>query len=690
MPPLKLIARRAIGLFNLKKAPVRAKIVKAWLDQRLRQSDLVAKPSFAADLGRVGLSFADWRAKAVRKPRLYPSSQMAALETFKEANPARVAACLADAERIMGHTFDLLGSGPYTPRDPERASWPSGYQPIDWALDPVKNLRFPEGFPYKSFDLFRDRPGNADVKFPWELARCQHFLTLAQAWRLSGETRFAQEIIDQIKDFDEKNPAGVGVNWTCTMDVGIRAANWAIALDLVDNCDALSADDLYAACSSLYEHGTFIRANLENIYETTSNHYLSNVVGLHFIGAFFADLPAGREWIKFAGASVEKEIDIQVLADGADFESSVPYHRLVIELFLASYRLSQHLGKPFSAHFAKRLGEMVDYLVGVLLPDGEMPVFGDADDGRLMIAADYCSWNRKDARHLLGPVSLALGRDDWREIATATAQWEAIWWGFDGNKFIPGGKAPGDNARLYPEAGAAISRTREGGRYLLATNSIVGTKGFGNHKHNEQLSFEYHDEGQPLIVDTGSYVYTSDFDARNLFRSTAHHNTLEIDGVEQNEFNPEWLFRMFEKAHPEHALFEARDGVVIYEGLHKGYETQLEAPVRHTRRFTHDQRTGALDIEDRLTGMGAHDLVWSFHFHPSVTPEIAGDSAILHAPKGRWRLDWGDATLAASIEDSWVSPSYGVRVASKALRLRRKQTEISDNSWRFGVRKVVA
>ncbi|MEQ8178409.1 MAG: alginate lyase family protein [Amphiplicatus sp.] len=690
MPSLKLIARRAIGLFNLKKAPVRAKIVRAWLDQRLRQSDLVAKPSFAADLEKARQKFPRWHEKAVAASRLYSSSQAAALETFSAANPARVASCLADAERIMGHTFDLLGSGPYTPRDPERAPWPSGYQPIDWALDPVKRLRFPEGFPYKSWDLFRDRPGDADVKFPWELARCQHFLTLAQAWRLTGEARFAQEIVDEIKDFDEKNPPGVGVNWTCTMDVGIRAANWAMALDLVNNCAALSADDLYAAYSSLYEHGTFIRANLENTYETTSNHYLSNVVGLHFIGAFFADLPAGKEWIKFASASVEKEIDIQVLADGADFESSVPYHRLVIELFLASYRLSQHLGKPFSTHFAQRLGEMVDYLVGVLLPDGEMPVFGDADDGRLMIATDYCSWNRKDARHLLGPVSLALGRDDWREIATESAQWESIWWGFDGNKFTPGAMAPGDNARLYPEAGAAVSRRRDGGRYLLATNSIVGTKGFGNHKHNEQLSFEYHDEGQPLIVDTGSYVYTSDFDARNLFRSTAHHNTLQIDGVEQNEFNPVWLFRMFEKAHPEHVRFEAKGDVVVYEGLHKGYETQLEAPVRHARRFTHDRATGALDIEDRLTGEGAHDLVWSFHFHPSVTPELANGAVILRTPKGVWRLDWSDAALEASITESWVSPSYGVRMPSKALRLRRAGVSISDNSWRFGVRKAGA
>jgi len=687
MPSLRLIAKRAVGLFNIRKAPVRAKIARAWIDQRIQQSDLLAKPTFAADLEKLRVDFHAWRGAAASNPRTYAASQMAALDRYIAVEPERVKICIRDAETIMGHQFDLLGSGPFNPRCPARPARAGGYQPIDWALDPVRKLRFKEGFPYKEWDLFRDRPENADVKYPWELSRCQHFLTLAQAWRCTSDARYAHEILDQIEDFNERNPPGVGVNWTCTMDVGIRAANWAIALDIITACDELQEERLFDACENLFAHGHFIRANLENTYETTSNHYLSNVVGLHFIGAFFADLPTGKEWLRFAGPSVEKEMDIQVLPDGADFESSIPYHRLVIELFLSSYRLSQHLGAPFSARFAKRLAEMVDYLVGVLLPNGEMPIFGDADDGRLMIASDYGTWNRKDPRHLLAPAALALGRDDWRALAPKSGAWEAIWWGYDGTQFAPGDAAPPDHVKLYPDAGAAVSRTREGGRYLLVTNSIVGTKGFGNHKHNEQLSFEYHDEGEALIVDPGSYVYTSDFEARNLFRSTSYHNTLAIDGVEQNEFNPEWLFRMFEKAHPEHLLFEEKDGLVVYEGLHRGYE-RLERPVTHRRRFAHDRRTGALSIEDCLSGEGEHDLLWSFHFHPAVRAEIAPGRVLLRAETGLWTLSWLDTALSARLDDSWFSPSYGVRLPSRALRLERRAAPVHDGRWRFEIRRT--
>src|SRR5207248_362281 len=111
------------------------------------------------------------------------------------------------------------------------------------------------------------------------------------------------------------------------------------------------------------------------------------------------------------------------------------------------------------------------------------------------------------------------------------------------------------------------------------------TKGFGNHKHCDQLAFEYHLAGVPLLVDPGSHVYTSDPDTRNLFRSTRSHNTLMIDGEEQNEIRPEWLFRMFEHAAPEHVDWVERAEAVEYEGRHRGY-ARLSAPVVHQRRIT--------------------------------------------------------------------------------------------------------
>ena len=586
------------------------------------------------------------------------------LVRVRAALPQWVDDVIAAAGRSVAHEFNLLGSGPFVPVDPERPAH-GGYRPIDWYLDPVRQLRFPRGVHHKAWKLYEMRPGNADVKYPWELARCQHWVTLGQAYRLTGDEQYAREIAAQLDDFVEVNPVGVGINWTCTMDVGLRAVSWVIALDLVRG-SRLDTAFWARASAALFDHGLFIKGNLENTYEVTSNHFLSNVVGLWFLAAMFDDLDAAREWRTFARESLETEINVQVLPDGADFESSVPYHRLVTELFLGSSRLADVRGEPLSDHYRSRVCDMVTYLADVTRPDGLMPQSGDADDGRLHVMSGLGTATPQDARHLLGPASQMFERDDWAAIGGDSGSWEATWWGL--------GVAPASATtypavgRLYPDAGHAV--VRDGSNYLLVTNSIVGTKGFGNHKHNDQLGFEYH-AGGPVVVDPGSYVYTSDPGERNLFRGTAYHSTLMIDGVEQNEFNPEWLFRTFEHARAEHVSFAVEGGVARYRGRHVGY-TRLPHPVTHERAFTYEARTGRLVIEDVLTGAGEHDLQWRFHLAPGVIARLDGQTCAMTGPGVAVRLVLPPG-LSAAIVEAWYSPSYGRRVPCTALTLSARR-----------------
>ena len=172
---------------------------------------------------------ASWVHARLSRPVLYTSIDDYRLEVARRRHPAQVEQTRDAAARILEHKFDLLGSGVFVPVDPDRASR-DGYTPIDWYLDPVRGLRFPRGIHYKAWKLYDMRPGSADVKYPWELARCQHWPVLGQAYRLTGDDRFALEIARELDDFVEANPVGVGVNWTCTMDLAIRAANWAITL----------------------------------------------------------------------------------------------------------------------------------------------------------------------------------------------------------------------------------------------------------------------------------------------------------------------------------------------------------------------------------------------------------------------------------------------------------------------------
>ena len=617
----------------------------------------------AASVHGSGAKFLAWRRSEKRQ---YVEAVFGREEMIRTLMAEDVARAVADAERVLTHTFDLLGSGPFVPVDPERAARASGYRPIDWYLDPVRALRFPVRVPYKEWKLYEMRPANADVKYPWELGRSQHFMPLMQAWRMTGEAKYARELFDQIADFMEANPVGLGINWTCTMDVAIRAGNWALALAGTLDCAAIGDDERLDAYAALFDHGKFIYENLENTYEVTSNHFLSNVIGLHFIAAEFGALPQAKMWDEFCRKALEREIVVQIHDEGADFESAVPYHRLVAELFLASGRLAQWQNRPLSAQYYDRLATMIAFLVGVQRPDGLMPVIGDADDGRYHIMTGYCHWNRQDARHIYAPAALALDRPGWLALAGAAGRWEATWWGFDPEMITTGTDAAPDMRVLYPNVGIAVTRT--GGDYLAITNGVVGTKGFGNHKHNELLAFEYHARGVPLLVDAGSHVYTSDFASRNRFRSTAIHNTVMVNATEQNETNPEWIFRLFESANPEHKQFDEDKGIVTYVGRHTGYH-RIDCKATHERTFTYKRTTGALTITDVLTGEGEADLLWHFHAAPG---------AMMHAAPGTLTVTHSGVTLVialpagmtAEVGEALYSPSYGVAVPCMAGDIR--------------------
>ena len=90
------------------------------------------------------------------------------------------------------------------------------------------------------------------------------------------------------------------------------------------------------------------------------------------------------------------------------------------------------------------------------------------------------------------------------------------------------------DSKSFDESGFHVLRTAR--QYLFVDFGPVGFKGLGGHGHNDCLSFEWHVDERPLLTDSGAYVYTPSVEWRNLFRSTAFHNTIRIDGQEINRF----------------------------------------------------------------------------------------------------------------------------------------------------------
>ena len=611
--------------------------------------------TFSDALKEAGISFNSW---LTARKSFYSNLSLELLSKLRLEYPEHVAALLTTADDICLHRFNFLGSGTFHAVDPVRSPW-GGYQPIDWYLDPVRKLRFPEKIYYKEWDLYKMRPDNADIKYPWELGRCQHLPVLAQAWILTQDEKYIKEIYLQIRDFNDANPIGYGINWTCTMDVALRTLNWILALDMIRNTNVIDSSEIFKIYELVYGHAKFIYSNLENTYEVTSNHYLSNIVGLFYAAVLFDELTEGKEWLDYCLKAIDREMEVQVNLDGMDYESSVPYHRLVAELFLGVARVAETNNIILNKSFKCRLKSMIEFLSIILRPDGLMPQVGDADDGRLHIFTNYGRWNPQDPRHIFGPSAFYFSEPAWLDQGDVDAEWEAIWWGYKPEKKIKIEKT-GDVCRIFDDSGLAVCKSDN--NYLLITNSKVGTNGFGNHKHNDQLSFEYHIAGIALVVDPGSYVYTSDFEARNYFRSTFSHNSVIIDGVEQNEFKSEWLFRMFEKASPQLIEYKNENDEFFYNGEHSGY-LRLNNKVLHERKFYFKLKSGCLTIIDAFRGVGHNKLQWNFCLSPKIHDISNMKSRVIFVTETGKELTalHYDERLNLIIKDGWYSPSYGRR-----------------------------
>lgn len=651
----------------------RRREVRRWRKIRAR---VVGTGVGSADLARaLGVSLSDLgtavagirRELPTRLP-VGPDDAKAILAALERAAPEVIASTVSAADRICDHILDLLGSGPVSlgPR-------------IDWHRD------FKSGYRWDSRRFYTDVPlghvPGVDIKVPWELSRGQHLPVLAQAYLFTGRERFAQEAVEQIGDWIRANPPQLGVNWASAMDVAIRAVNWLWTAGLL--ADARAADDDFFAevLASLLAHGRHVAANLE--IETNglrTNHYLAEIVGLLYLGLCVPEFHEASAWRAFAVRALVQEMEHQVLPDGADYESSISYHRLVTEMFLSAALLCRHQDVSLPPAFWDRLARMVEFVQSYTKPNGLAPQVGDADDGRLHVLTGYGSTDPRDHRYLLALGALLFERDDWW-AAAAPAWTEALWFGakrggrWDRPSVM---RAPAPGSAAFPNAGIYVMRAGED--YVLFNASPVGTQGIGNHKHNDLLALEVHLGGEDILIDSGSYLYTSDPEARNAFRGTAAHATVMVDGVEQNRFVDGNLFCLRPDANVRVLAWESgtvRDRV---SAEHDGY-CRLPYPIVHRRSVTFQRMRGRIEVLDafldRDGGKGTHELCWTFPLAPGCSIEPVGDGWVIHARRQRVRvtapcLDPGGQRLpvVAEVAKGWVCPRYGVRERAPLLRWR--------------------
>ncbi len=515
---------------------------------------------------------------------------------------------------------------------------------IAWQRDPLRGIDPPRK--YLRFVPYLDNNAVGDHKWIWELNRHQHLVLLAQAFVVSNNADYADEVLRQLQHWWSDNPFQRGINWTSALEVGFRALSWTWIWHLVG--DRMPVEFRGRFLSELYRHGMHLQYNLSS-YFSPNTHLLGEAVALHALGRLFPEFPRSAQWRKLGREIVRGQARTQVRPDGSHFEQSSYYHVYALDMFLFHAALEE-----ITDDYRDGLARMTNFLASVVNANGDLPFLGDDDGGRLFHPFGV---RARFARGTLATASLVLERTafpatelDMNEVA--------LWW--------LGPKKCSGAPPLSPSFG-----DRVGSRAFFDSGMVVFRRGdvcalfdagpFGpwsaGHSHADTLSLVVSRGGDEVLIDPGAYTYM-DAEWRDAFRGTAAHNTVRIDG--QDQAVSAGPFRWTDK--PEVQLLEfsttPEEDRAVAVCRYRGFTQKRTVAFRNGSEF---------DILDELEGPPGGHLIEQF-WHVGA--------AVQQTDPTVWQIG-GAAELViegGECEPGWRSRVFGSKQAASVVVVRRKTT----------------
>jgi uncharacterized heparinase superfamily protein len=435
-------------------------------------------------------------------------------------------------------------------------------------------------------------------------------LDLAWASRASGDPRYRARCLDLMRSWSAEatigRPGFARDSWNARA-VATRLVNWALAAAVL-GLDPDAEDGRFVA-RAIPLHALFLRENLE--WDVRANHLLRDAVGLAFAHELCGAAPE-------ALALLRAQLAEQVLPDGCHYERTPHYHAIALQDLL---ELRALLAERTPDWLAEAIARMAGFLAYLLPDDGQLPLLGDTWHGEV------------EPRRLLAEA---------------------------GEAEPP---APG-----VPERASGLIVLRAGPAHVVVRAGAHGPDHQLGHAHADLLSFEASLGRVRVVTDTGTGSYDAG-PVRDRLRSTAAHNTVQLDGAELLE-----AWGSFRVGRRSRASVRWRGQSNGFELLHAGHEAWSFLPgrPRHERLFA--VSADLLLVLDAVLGAGRHRVRSALHLHPDapssmrleVTPRGGSLFSIrvpLHAQFNHSR-EMTESGVEAEVELPWVG---GFALASDAL-----------------------
>lgn len=570
------------------------------------------------------------------------------------------AGCSADLQAAVARSTERQLAGRYEalgvkwPRRAPDALFPAGL----WRLDPVTGDFWP-GADMASADIaYRHQRRLGSIKYVWEINRLQFLQPLGAHYALTGDERALGAIELCVDSWFAANPPFRGVNWSSGIEVALRAVSLIFATSL---CGAALRPEVRQKVRRILAASLHWLARYPSKYSSANNHLVVEALGLFMIGSLCPDFAGAEAAAEQGRAILEREAQLQILADGIGTEQSLTYAALTAEALLTAAWLARAQDRPFSRAYDERLERFGEAISWFLLPTGGTPAIGDDDEGVVWDTADHKAYPASVAAAVAGylkrPGFGAAGpRPELRDAIFGSPRVSAA--------------SPAAGLKTFPNGGYTVVRSRVRKRqiHLVLDHGPLGYLAIAAHGHADANAITLAVDGAPILIDPGTYMYHAQDDWRTWFRGTRAHNTVCVAGADQSQIvgpfmwgrkavarldlaasGPDWRLKSSHDGYRgrggvdhQRIVSAASDGIVIVDRLRPATR---RSPVEVVFQF-------APDLDVRQTSRGAEirtNLGW-------------GLSLQFDAP--------GAVALAAGGEgcdQGWVSRSFGKKEPAPRL-----------------------
>ncbi len=358
--------------------------------------------------------------------------------------------------------------------------------------------------------------------------------------------------------------------------------------------------------NSLFFQYQVLMDNLE--YHLLGNHLLENGFSLLFGAYYFQN----EKFYKKAKEILVTELNEQILDDGAHFELSPMYHQIMLFRLLDCINLlnkNHWKDDGLLELFRIKAKLMLSWLDTITFRNGNIPLFNDCAN----------------------------------KIAPTTNQL---------NSYASTLNIQVENGNYHLSDSGYRKFVKEKYECIVDIGNI-GPDYIPGHAHSDTFNFELYVDSKPLIVDSGSSTYEVN-SKRIKERSTAAHNTVEVDGLDQSEV---WGgFRVANRA----KIISIKEKQNFLSATHDGYKKRLG--VLHQRQFIYSD--DCIYIIDSIQSQKDHDAIFRLHFFPNTNLKIVNngvfaDNVLISIPEHQ----------KFSIKEYQYSPEFNKQLSANMIEI---------------------